>query len=68
MAYLRKWESLPDALRRVTAAGTSEEQAKIDLCNAIADREIAVRVYAKKRIDPPANGVTRVATLGFHNA
>ena len=45
VAYTHEWEKLADALKRVRAAtGESEEQAKIDLCNAIAGRKINVRV------------------------
>lgn len=46
MAYLPKWESLGDALKRVKANFETEELAKVDICNAIADREINVRVCA----------------------
>ena len=45
MAYTPNWMRLPDALKRfVSLTGVSEEQAKIDLCHAIADQKINVRV------------------------
>jgi hypothetical protein len=44
VAYTPDWEPLADALKRVIAAGTSEGEGKIDLCRAVADRKIAIRV------------------------
>jgi hypothetical protein len=44
VAYTPDWEPLADALKRVMATGVSEDQAKTDLCWAVADRKIAVRV------------------------
>lgn len=44
MAYTPDWEPLADALKRVMAAGIDEGEAKIDLCRAVADRKIDVRV------------------------
>lgn len=44
MAYIPDWESLGDALKRLTAAGASGGEAKGDLCRAMADRKIDVRV------------------------
>jgi hypothetical protein len=38
------WEWLADALNRVVAIGIHESEAKIELCKAVADRKIAVRV------------------------
>jgi len=44
VAYVPDWESLPDALKRVIATDMSEEEAKRDLCRAVADGKIDVRV------------------------
>jgi hypothetical protein len=49
VAYAPKWESLASALERVTEAGETEERAKVDICNVVADREINVRVYPPDR-------------------
>jgi hypothetical protein len=44
MAYKSKWESLSLALKRVMDSGVAEKDAKRDLCNAIADRKIRLRL------------------------
>jgi hypothetical protein len=42
--YTPDWEPLSDALRRVRGNGGAEDEAKIDVCRAIADGKIRVRV------------------------
>jgi hypothetical protein len=44
VAYTPDWEPLADALNRVMAAGAEEDEAKTDLCGAVANRKIDVRV------------------------
>jgi hypothetical protein len=51
LAYTPDWEPLADALKRVVATGLSEAEAKTDLCHAVGDRKIGVRV----RIAPNAS-------------
>lgn len=44
MSYLSAWERLPDAVERVmTANGCTADEAKADICMAIADRAINLR-------------------------
>jgi hypothetical protein len=44
MSYVPDWESLAAKLKRVMETGASEEEAKLDICRAVADRKIRVRV------------------------
>jgi hypothetical protein len=55
VAYRPDWEPLADALRRVITAGVPEPTAKIDLCRAVADRKIDVRVRVASS-DPAKTG------------
>jgi hypothetical protein len=43
MPYVPKWQRLSDALARLVTTGVTEEQAKLDLCHAIADKKIKIR-------------------------
>ena len=42
--YTPEWQRLAETLRHVMRAGLNEQDAKTDLCNAIADGAVAVRV------------------------
>jgi hypothetical protein len=48
VAYTPDWEPLRAALKRVVAAGIDQDQAQLDICGALADQKIAIRVT----IDP----------------
>ena len=45
MTYTPIWEPINKALQRVAALGLSKKRAKHDLCHAIADREIGIRLH-----------------------
>jgi hypothetical protein len=55
VAYTPDWEPLADALKRVVDSGISEDEAKPDLCRAVADHKIDVRVRIEKS-DPEIGG------------
>jgi hypothetical protein len=46
MPYVREWEAVNVALQRLKAVGQDEDQAMRDICGAIADRAIPVRVHS----------------------
>jgi hypothetical protein len=55
VVYVPDWERLFDALKRVRAAGVPEIEAKLDICRAIADKKIMIRVtIAERTSDIPA--------------
>src|SRR5580704_12308679 len=54
MAYVPDWERLSDALSRVMAAGLSKPEAQRDICRAIVDRKISIRLQAAKAEIPEA--------------
>jgi hypothetical protein len=56
MVYVPDWERLPDALKRVMAAGLSEDQAKLDISRAVADKKIRTRLTVVIEPDAFANG------------
>jgi hypothetical protein len=45
VTYAPTWESINKALQRIVAAGHSKKQAKHDLCRAIGDGKIAIRLH-----------------------
>jgi len=45
MVDVPEWERLADALKRVVASGVTESQAKVAICDAIADRSVTVRLF-----------------------
>jgi hypothetical protein len=46
--YVSAWESLPDAIKRVTAGGRPKDRAQTDLCQAIADGLVKIRGKLKR--------------------
>jgi hypothetical protein len=51
MPYIGAWERLPDALQRVAAAnGLSEDEAKVCICKAVADRTVKIRTKLKRHM------------------
>jgi hypothetical protein len=42
--YVPEWEPLADAVKRIVGPGVLEDQARLDLCRAIADAKISIRV------------------------
>jgi hypothetical protein len=44
-AYVRDWERLAQVLKRLTATGVCQDEAKRDICNAMADRKILLRIF-----------------------
>jgi hypothetical protein len=56
--YVAAWERLQKAMDRVMATGLTEDEAKSDLCQAISDRTIAIR------LQPGKNTTTGMTTHG----
>jgi hypothetical protein len=63
MVYVPDWERLSDALQRVMAPGMKEDQAKRDICNAIADRKIKIRGLIAKEEGHGSFGERVVGTV-----
>ena len=63
MPYIPDSEPLAAALNRIVASNIEESEAKADLCHAIADRKIIVRVtlaggkgvFSTGNVGPPAH-------------
>jgi hypothetical protein len=58
--YVPDWEPLANALKRVFATGSKEQEAKADICNAVADKRIAVRILVDES-DRDVGGKTLLA-------
>lgn len=65
MTYVPDWEPMADALQRVVAIGLVEDEAKRQLCRAIADRKLELRIILT---EDPSRGVPEQAVSGseFH--
>jgi hypothetical protein len=46
--YVTGWERLLNAVKRVMATGLTEAEAKSDLCRAISDRAVAIRLQPRE--------------------
>ena len=57
MAYVPDWERLPEALKRVMAAGVPEDEAKLDISRQIADGKIRVRLTIAEQSVPTTTKV-----------
>jgi hypothetical protein len=58
MAYVPDWGRLTDALKRITAVGVSDDEARHDISHAIADGKIRVRVTIAERTSDIARTLT----------
>ncbi len=57
MVYVRKYVRLLDALKLVVEAGIAEDEAKQDICGAIADGEIQIRFLVENGYDQFVNNI-----------
>jgi hypothetical protein len=54
MAYIPRWERLPNALRRVmVAVRLSQDEAQVDICRALADGAIRIRGKLQRHTTRP---------------
>ena len=60
MAYVPDWIRLSDALKRVMAAGASEDEAKLDISRAISDKKLKVQLT----IEDPSSDIRGTLTFG----
>jgi hypothetical protein len=58
LTYLPTWEPIKEALQRIVVAGLSKKQAQRDLCRAIGDGKIAIRLDLAA---DPSRGLPRKA-------
>ena len=58
MRYTPTWEPIAEALERVVATGLSKSDAQRDLCRAIADRGIAIRIHLTANHGLPARAIS----------
>ena len=57
MPYVPDWEPLAAALKRVMASGATDDDAKLDICRAVADRKVGVRVTVARSNDQAMGGM-----------
>jgi hypothetical protein len=66
MAYVSQWERLSDAVTRVTAmTKVSPERAQVDICRAIADRDVDFRGTLKKHFTRPMTSKSVLERAAF---
>jgi hypothetical protein len=56
MRYVPDWEPLAAALKRVMATGATDDDAKLDICRAVADQKVSIRVTVTHSYDHAMGG------------